>query len=91
MESRKLQNDLIILNDWADKIHIDRCKVMHLGNMPSNQIFRMVSFKLGSGSPETADCQKLGGLQGTITVHMPCILYVLPRHLLLATVREAGN
>ena len=41
MESNELQNDLIILNDWADKIHVDRCKVMHLGNIPSNHVYRI--------------------------------------------------
>lgn len=41
-----MQNDLIILNDCADKIHVDRCKVMHLGNIPSNYIYRMVGSKL---------------------------------------------
>lgn len=51
MQSKELQNDLIILNDWADKIHVDKCKAIHLGNIPSNYIYRLGGFKLGSGSP----------------------------------------
>lgn len=43
----------------------------------------MVGFKLGSVSPYTADCQKLGGLLGNITVWMPYIFCILPKHLLL--------
>lgn len=51
MESKDLQDYLVIVNGSADKIRVERCKVMYMGNISSNYIGSMVVFKSDSRSP----------------------------------------
>lgn len=33
---KEMSNNLVLLDVWADQICIAKCKVMHMGNIPSN-------------------------------------------------------